>query len=127
MKHITKIAGLLLMAGVAFVAGAFTVIVNRPHVDIVTVEIRNQSKQDIKEIELIEAHGTTLKIPGLPSQQTIRTGFYYPGETGYSLRVVFKDNTELKGGGQYVEPGYSVIETIKQKEIKSEYRSLYSP
>jgi hypothetical protein len=127
MKHIAKIAGLVLLLGVVFAAGALTVILNRPHVDFVKAEVRNNSEKDIKEIELIEARGTILKIPGLPSQKTIKTGFYCPGETGYSLRVVFNDNTVLKGGGLYVESGYSVIETIKQAEIKSEYKSIYSP
>lgn len=127
MKRIAKIAGLVLLLCVVFAAGALTVMLNRPHVDFVNVEVRNNSGKDIKEIELIEAHGTILKIPGLPSQKTIKTGFYYPGETGYSLRVVFNDNTALKGGGLYVEPGYSVIETIKHAEIKSEYKSIYSP
>jgi len=125
MKRIAKVVGLLLMVGVAFIAGAITVIVNRPQAQMVTVEIRNNSEKGIKEIELREAHGTTLKIPGLPARKSITSGFYYPGETGYSLRVVFSDNTELKGGGQYVEPGYNVIETITNTEIKSEYKSLY--
>lgn len=127
MKRIVRVAGQLLLIGVVFVAGALTVILNRPHVEHVKVEIRNGSGKDINEIELIEAHGAILKIPGLPSRETIKTGFYYPGETSYSLRVVFKDNTVLKGGGKYVEPGYSVIETIKQAEIKSEYKSVYAP
>ena len=127
MKRLAKVVGLLLIVGVAFVAGAITVAVNQPQAQVVTVEIRNNSEKDIKEVELNEAHGTTLKIPGLPARKSITSGFFYPGETSYSLRVVFKDNTEIKGGGLYVEPGYSVVETIRETEIKSEYKTLFKP
>lgn len=56
---------------------------------------------------------------GAGKMQTL--AFFPGGENAYTLKVYFVGDKTVEGGGGYVEPGYSMKETIYETKIQTEY------
>jgi len=88
----------------------------------VTIEVINSAKKDINEIRIICPEKNYVQLfENLPKGDKVVLDFHAPGESTYSLKIIFADKSELIGKPHYVEPGYKVTATIFNDKIKSDY------
>ena len=121
MRNAPKFAALATLVLVSFCAGVVTGAIFHPGLPIVSVRLQNAANQAIASVQLEHEHGS-LTVASIAPGDSRKVYFHAPGESSYRIRVVFADGHPVAGGAGYVEPGYSVTETISETEIKSDYR-----
>lgn len=103
----------LAVGGVAFLA-------LRPTAPV-TVTIRNSSDKPIAAVRLEHERGVEVVEDLAPTEsKTIR--FIAGGETSYTLRVRFRDGSEVSSNPQYAESGYEFTQTVSNSGIESDVR-----
>ncbi len=101
-----------------FAAGLLTDALRPKESPFIGIDLINRSSQDIESIHIRNENRVEL-VENIPANQSKRAKFYCPGESSYSLVVVFKDGTRLSGGGGYIEPDDGLSATISDKSIES--------
>ena len=87
----------------------------------VTVTVRNSSEKPISAVRLEHERGVEVVENLAPAEsKTIR--FPAAGETSYTLRVRFRDGSEVSSKPQYAESGYEFTATISDSGIESHVR-----
>ena len=87
----------------------------------VTVIVRNDTERTIEAVRLEHERGVEVVENVAPTEsKTIR--FMAGGETSYTLRVRFRDGSEVSGHPQYAESGYEFTETVSDSGIESDVR-----
>lgn len=92
--------------------------------DDVCVVLKNRSGRNIKLLELKYGRGKK-EIRNLADNENANISFNSPGESSYSLNVIFEDGCTLKSGGTYIEGGYKITEVIHRDRIETKFADLY--
>jgi len=83
----------------------------------------NNSHKAVASATLVHEKGVET-IGDIPVGQSRLVAFRTRGETSYSLNVRFEDGTELTGGGNYAEPGYSFSESVSDSTITNQLEGM---
>jgi hypothetical protein len=87
----------------------------------VTVTVLNSSQKPIAAVRLEHERGVEVVENIAPIEsKTIR--FVASGETSYTLRVRFRDGSEVSGRPQYAESDYHFTDTVRDSGIESDVR-----
>ena len=117
-RNRTILIGLAVAAALPVCFVAF--LASRP-ISPVTVIVRNGSGRAIEAVRLEHDRGIEVLESLEPSEsKTIR--FTAGGETSYTLRVRFRDGSEVRSNPQYAESGYEFTETVRDSGIESDVR-----
>ena len=131
MSRLLKWFGIAFIGAVAFVAGALVAMERGWMQPAAVIEIENRSGQGARKLEIKyegSAASSTTSLPPPSASGTIRFPFYVRGEGTYSVHVVLGDGTSLSSDKRYVEPGYRMVENIRESRIEgAPARLLGSP
>jgi hypothetical protein len=90
----------------------------------VCVNLINRSGHNIKLLTLTHERGKN-EITNLAYDKVANITFNSPGESSYTITVVFDDGKIIKSNGAYIEGGYKMTEIINRDNIKSDIGGLY--
>lgn len=110
---------IVLATGLTLGLVAYMLIIGEPG-SFVTVTLKNNSSKEIESVRIVHEEGVEL-VEHIAPGSSKQGRFYATGETSYSLFVRFADGSSVKGGGGYVESGYSMTEHISSAEIMSDF------
>ncbi len=102
----------LVVAGIALLVGR-----DGQHWNV-RVTIRNADSVAIESIALKHEHGTVI-VRDLEPGSSREMGFTCDGESGYTLEAKFRGGPRVSGGN-YVEPGYGIVEVATRKGVMTE-------
>jgi hypothetical protein len=125
MKQRRRVLLIALALPAALAVGFAAFLAWRP-IPPVTVTVRNSSEKPIAAVRLEHKRGVEVFENLAPAEsRTIR--FAAGGETSYTLRVRFRDGSEVSSKPQYEESGYNFTDTVSDSGIESDVRlpSLY--
>jgi hypothetical protein len=89
----------------------------------ISVTVMNNSHKAVASAKLVHENGVET-IGDIPVGQSRLVAFRTRGETSYSLNIRFEDGTELTGGGNYAEAGYSFSDSVSDSTITNKLEGM---
>jgi len=128
MKKTIKTLLFIIALLVVFSAGVFTAIHQQWLQPLVTLDIINESQQDIERLEIKYKSWTiegNVAVSPPKKRGTVTTRFYARGEGSYQIIVKLQNGYVIHYSDDYVEPGYKVKIIITPENINRELIGIF--